>query len=197
MLTRLILLLAVLGASIGTGYWMQREVPSEKNRVRHPMGYSVCHPQDWSVEVRFADASAVPNHNEAADSLWLSPDHFDGIPPKLAVNRILGAPDMQQMAANGWAEGSFQGQPAQVLDTRTAHGMIRGALFERAGQWFEVEERLSVAASAQKERWWQFLQTFRYPDGAIPATSQPSASVIALPATGPSPAPFSFPSVGQ
>jgi hypothetical protein len=179
---------------VGVGYWLQRNVPSEKNRVRHPQGYSVCQPQDWSAEVNYSDGMEKLDGAQRADGLSMMPDHFDGVPPKLFVNRFAGAPDIQALRSDGWEDGLFQGQPAFVREKKLPKGLTRGAIFQRSGVWFEVIEGLSVAGSVRKDEWWRFLETFRYPDGQLPATPLARSS----PATGPaSTEPFNFPVVGE
>jgi hypothetical protein len=193
-LNRIFILFAAVAAMIGTGYWMQREVPNENNRVRHPQGYSVCHPDDWSVDVENSDSSDQIYGTVLLDSLMMTPDHFNGNSPKLLVNRFAGRPDELQLQADGWTAGTFQDQPALVREKDLPHAFTKGAFFQRSGQWFEVVEGTNVAASIQKDKWWRFLESFRYPDGQIPTT----AMARTLPASAPaSTAPFSFPAIGS
>jgi hypothetical protein len=193
MRTRIFASLAVVVASACFVYWMQRNVPSEAYRFRHPQGYSVCRPKDWSADVIYSQSGEQLGNAPLADGLALTPDHFTGIPPKLFVNRFASAPDPQMLRSDGWTDGIFQGQPALVREKKLTKALSRGAVFQRAGQWFEVVEGLSVPGSVQKEEWWQFLETFRYPDGEpLPAKPVPLA-----PASAPSSTqPFQFPAIG-
>jgi hypothetical protein len=191
--TRIVALVAVIG-TICFGYWLQLDSPSEKYRVRHPQGYSVCCPQGWSSDTRYYGSAERSADDPRQDGLSLSPDTFAGLPPKLEVIRFSQEPDPAALQAAGWTDGLFQAQPALLLDKEMRHGWARGAIFQRSGQWFQVIERLSVAATAQKDKWWQYLETFRYPDGAIPT----AATAPLLPATQPaSTKPFEFPAMGQ
>jgi hypothetical protein len=193
-LKRIFIVLALIVASICVGYWLQREVPNENNRVRHPRGYSVCHPDNWSVEVEYSQSSEKIYKTVLLDSLTMTPDHFNGNAPKLFVNRFSGEPDATELQADGWIPGTFQNQPAFVREKELAHAFTKGAFFERAGQWFEVTEGTTVAVSIQKEKWWRFLESFRYPDGQ---TTGAATARIAPSSAPSSTAPFSFPTVGS
>jgi hypothetical protein len=189
MLTRPIAIALIAVAAISClGYWLQRDVPSEKLRIRHPQAYSVCCPQGWSAD--FMAGGGTPGGPQ--DSIVLTPDHFDGRPPRLEVNRLVSKPDLPGREAAGWGDGTFQGEPALLLDKQLTHGWVRAALFERWGQWFDLKEQLSVAATAQLEKWWRYLKTFRYPDGALPIKRPNPASAPAA-----TTAPFQFPTMDQ
>jgi hypothetical protein len=194
MMTRILVVVAVLAGGVCVGYWMERNVPSESNRVRHPQGYSICHPEDWSAEMNYAMADEQFAKAQRLDGLSMSPDHFDGMPPQLFVNRFAAEPDPEALRSDGWTDGSFQGQPALVREKKLTRGWTRGAVFARSGQWFDVVEMLSVPGSIQKDEWWPFLETFRYPDGPLPAAT----AARILPASAPaSTEPFHFPALGQ
>jgi len=191
---RILAALAIIAGGICLGYWLQRDVPSESNRIRHPQAYSLIRPQDWSAEVTFSDGREKIYGTPLADSLELTPDHFDGIPPKLFANRLVGTPEVAAMEADGWTNGVFQGQPAFVREKKFPKSLSRGAIFERSGKWFEVVEGLSVPASVQKDQWWQFLETFRYPDGQVPTATPAGVWATSAPAAS---QPFDFPSFGK
>jgi hypothetical protein len=186
---RIFTLVVLVAGSIGVGYWLQRDVPNEKNRVRHPQAYSIIRPDDWSAEVSYADAVEKLGGAVRLDGLALTPDHFDGMPPRLFVNRFSGTPNQDDLRADGWTDGLFQGQPAFVREKKLPKALSRAAAFQRGGHWFEVVEGLSVAASLQKDQWWRFLETFRYPDGQPPSATTAPATAGSLPA---STEPFNF-----
>jgi hypothetical protein len=190
--------LAVVVGSVCFAYWIQREVPSEKYRVRNPRAYSVCCPQDWSAEMDGPGDGEELGKARRLDGITMRPEAFNGIPPRMFVNRFASAPDAAALRADGWIDGSFQGQPALVREEKIKRGLTRGAVFERAGQWFEVIVGESVAGSIHTDQWWKFLETFRYPDGE-PPTARPTATPTAaptpaVPAAAPaSTRPFQFP----
>jgi hypothetical protein len=191
-LRNLTALVVVLG-SVCLGYWMQREVPSERYRVRNPQAYSVCCPQDWSAEMEGPGSGEELGKAPRLDAISMRPDAFSGIPPRMFVNHFASAPDEAALRADGWLDGSFQGQPALVREQRIKRGLTRSAVFERAGQWFEVIVGESVAGSVHTDRWWAFLETFRYPDGE-PLRAAPPTVVPLAPATASaSTRPFQFP----
>jgi hypothetical protein len=186
-------ILVVVGVIAGGGcfaYWLERNTPNEKYRVRHPQAYSICCPKGWSGDVSYASENEVTDKAKRLDGLLLTPDVFTGIPPRLSVIRFANAPDPAAMEADSWKQGLFQGQPAYVREYKLPKNLFRGAFFERSGQWFEVIEFLSVPDSAQKDDWWPFLETFRYPDGPLPTTQPARVAPIAVP---PSSQPFQFP----
>jgi hypothetical protein len=188
-----VLVLVIVGGACA-GYWMQREVPSEKNRVRHPQAYSVCRPEGWSADMDYVPDTEQLGNAQRLDGILLSPDEFTGRRPKLFVNRFASAPDAEYMRTKGWTDGTFQGQPALVLEKKLIKALTRGAMFERAGQWFEVLEGLPVPAAGEEDQWWAFLETFKYPDG-VPATINVGrAMAVSAPATT---KPFEFPAMGQ
>jgi hypothetical protein len=111
--SRILALVMVLGA-VYFGYWLQRDRPDEKNRVRHPQAYSVCVPEGWSAEIDYGHDDERLAGASREDGLSLMPDNFAGTPPKLYVNRFSGAPDPQALRSDGWLDGTFQGQLAFV-----------------------------------------------------------------------------------
>jgi len=186
--TRNLAALAVVLGTVCLGYWMQREVPSERYRVRNPQAYSVCCPQDWSAQMDGPGENEQLGNAQRLDAIAMRPNVFSGIPPRMFVNRFASAPDPVALHADGWIDGSFQGRPALVREQKIKRGLTRGAVFERAGQWFEVIVGESVAGSIHTDQWWKFLETFRYPDGE-PAKAKPIMPVTAPVSTQP----FQFP----
>lgn len=188
-----IVLLVVMG-TVCAGYWLQREVPSEKNRVRHPQAYSVCAPVGWSADMAYTPDGEHLGNAQRLDGISLSPDDFTGRRPKLVIDRFASAPDADALRTEGWVDGAFQGQRALLIRTKAFKGLNRAALFERSGQWFEVAEGLPVPAIGEEEQWWAFLETFKYPDGEPAPVRVNPAVAASAPTTSEG---FKFPEMGQ
>jgi hypothetical protein len=188
MRTRFITIVAVFviaGACLG--YWLQSEQPDDAHRARHPQAYSICLPQGWSAQASYSEGFEPFAGARVVDTLVLSPDDFLDRRPQLTVNRLSGIPDSSKLRADGWDDGRYAGQPALMRNDQLKHGYRRAAVVQEGGTWFELELWVSVAGSAQIERWWQFAQTLRYPDGtppkpaALPAATQGSATPFVFP----------------
>ena len=190
---RIAVVVLVIGGTVFAGYWMQRQVPSERYRVRHPQAYSVCGPAGWSADMDYVPNGVTFENAKRLDGITLSPDQFDGRRPKLSVNRYASAPDAVLLRADGWTDGQFQGQPAMTLEKKLKKGLVRAAAFERSGQWFEVAEGLAVPAAGEEDQWWAFLKTFKYPDGEPAPIKVDRPVVTSAPSTTQA---FQFPAMG-
>jgi hypothetical protein len=161
-----------LGAFIA--HWYASVSPHESNRVRHRAGYSVIFPDGWSPDMRHGTGASMPGIPPTRDLIYLSPDHYIGPEPSLIVKRLASAIDAAVLKQSGWNEGLFQNQAALVFEKKLKRSLARAALFQRDGQWFEVQEILPSAAQIDEAQWWTFLETFKYPDGPIdPALNRP------------------------
>jgi hypothetical protein len=187
-----ILALTIVLAVACAYYWLTQEIPSERNRFRHPQAYSVCIPSGWSAEIQNSGNGEQLAKTQFADGLVITPDQYTGRRPALAVGRLAGTPDPVTLHELGWLDGTFRGEPAYVIEKRQPHAFTRTAVFQLQGVWFDVNEWLPVDAVGEKDKWWKYLETLRYPDGT---PAKPQASVTSTPvATQPvSTQPFTFP----
>ncbi|MBV8782136.1 MAG: hypothetical protein JO353_12135 [Phycisphaerae bacterium] len=148
--------------------WFFNDSPSERNRTRHPSGYSIIHPDGWTCELRRSGGPPAPGVTPTRDMIHMSPDRYEGIAPMMFVRRIMPGIDRDALIREGWTEGQFQNEPAMVLLRHAKKATMHEAIFERDGQWFEVGQYLQFAAQVRDPQLWVFLETFKYPDGPVP-----------------------------
>ena len=183
--------IVIVALSVVAARWYVSKSPRESNRVRHPAGYSVIYPDGWSPDMRHGSGNTAPGIPPTRDFIYLSPVHYLGQEPALFVKRLIHAVDVTALKAEGWTDGTFQNQPAFLFYRKLKHSTVRGGIFQRNDQWFEVEETLPFASELEDAQWWSFLETFKYPDGPIDPEMNRAIPTATLPAAAPAPAPNS------
>jgi hypothetical protein len=164
-----VVIVALVAAAILIAFviWMHPLAPREENRVAHAGGYSIVRPVDWDAHL----VNTVSNGER--DAIMLKPHAWKGMEPSIWVKRLVGEPDFARKAL--------------VRRIHTKYNLVRQAVFEVNGTWYDVGISLPGLESTQDSVWWPFAETFRpAPLGSLASPpAQPSFSTVATPATQP------------
>jgi hypothetical protein len=82
--------------------------------------------------------------------------------PFFTVLHLLRAPDEEKLRRDGFRPGEFQNSPGWVFQNPHRQYMVTRYIFEREGQWFEINIALPRAESLRLDYYMTFANTFRY-----------------------------------
>lgn len=161
MILRVAGLLAMIIAIVWAVWYFVDAGPEEKYRVASAAGYSVIHPSDWR-----ADVLNRPDSDGFVDSIVMGPENWRGLQPMMWVKRYGSTPDFEKLQRLGFKQGPFQGQTVWISQVKPKRHLIRTAIFERNGVWFNAGVSLPDLEAAKVEKWWRYIESFRA-DGSV------------------------------
>ena len=159
-----VLIVFLAGVSFAFYVAASRGKPNERDRVTHPVGYSIVTPHDWTAKIvlRTRDPSEL-------DRINLDPKNWQGLSPSIWVRRLAAAPDEPALRQRGFIDGTFQGQSALTCLEKKKRQAVQRTIFRRGDTWFEVGTELPGVEMTRLAEWWTFAETFRAPSGAHPS----------------------------
>jgi hypothetical protein len=172
---RVLLIVLAVGGIVGWIYWNSADGPREADRVRHPVGYSIVKPRGWIEKIQTKPSES------ARDALNLEPDKWLGLAPTMYVKRLLWPPDQKKLLETGYVTGDFQGRQALLSQQKKPKRIIRTAILQVGGDWYELGVNLPGLEGARVDDCWAYPLTFQ---PAPPSSSATQATT--QPATAPS-----------